>query len=86
MNQLRTLCVMGTFDGETNREVARIKEKLKARGLIVDGYEPHITFGIYTELNSQVCLSGSVLLRHGKKECSCVLIISAFSLTPAYAF
>ncbi len=70
MNQLRTLCVMGTFDGETNREVARIKEKLKARGLIVDGYEPHITFGIYTELNQSGLLEriGAIAARQKRMQ------------------
>lgn len=51
MNQLRTLCVMGTFDNQANREVSRMKEKLKTQGFAVDTYEPHITFGIYTALD-----------------------------------
>ncbi len=51
MSQLRTLCVMGTFDSQANREVYRIKEKLKIQGLSIDAYEPHITFGIYTHLD-----------------------------------
>lgn len=51
MNQLRTLCVMGTFDSRTTQEVYQIKEKLKMQGITIDAYEPHITFGIYTELD-----------------------------------
>ncbi len=51
MNQLRTLCVMGTFDSQANQAVARIKEKLTAQGFGADTYEPHITFGIYTALD-----------------------------------
>ncbi|HCX62150.1 MAG TPA: hypothetical protein DHU59_06910 [Clostridiales bacterium] len=51
MNQLRTLCVMGTFDSQANKEVLLIKERLKAEGISTDIYEPHITFGIYTELD-----------------------------------
>ncbi|WMJ85118.1 2'-5' RNA ligase family protein [Oscillospiraceae bacterium LTW-04] len=42
---------MGTFDNQTNQKVYRIKEKLKAQGISIDAYEPHITFGIYTELD-----------------------------------
>ncbi|WMJ75713.1 MULTISPECIES: 2'-5' RNA ligase family protein [unclassified Sedimentibacter] len=53
MDQLRTLCVMGTFDNQANQEVHRIKDKLKMHGIATDEYEPHITFGIYTELNDE---------------------------------
>ena len=56
MNQSRTLCVMGTFDRQANREVNRIKEKLKTQGISADAYEPHITFGIYTQLNEALLL------------------------------
>lgn len=51
MNQIRTLCVMGTFDNQINQEVYRIKEILKNHDISVDTYEPHITFGIYTGLD-----------------------------------
>jgi 2'-5' RNA ligase len=51
LNPSRTLCVMGTFDGRANREVCRIKDKLQSQGIMPDTYEPHITFGIYTELD-----------------------------------
>ncbi len=51
MNQLRTLCVMGTFDSKTNQEVFCMREQLKAQGICIDVYEPHITFGIYTALD-----------------------------------
>ena len=47
---------MGTFDNRTNQEILRIKEKIKAQGIPVDAYEPHITFGIYTELEEAVLL------------------------------
>ncbi len=56
MNKLKTLCVMGIFDNQSNREVDKIKEKLKARGISVDAYEPHVTFGIYTELDEAILL------------------------------
>lgn len=56
MNQLRTLCVMGTFNSQANQEVWRIKDKLKTQGISVDIYEPHITFGIYTELDEKSLL------------------------------
>ncbi len=51
MSQLRTLCVMGIFDSQANREIYGIKEKLKNQGISIDAYEPHITFGIYTHLD-----------------------------------
>ena len=51
LNQLRTLCVMGTFDSQSNQEVYRIKEILINQGISIDAYEPHITFGIYTDLD-----------------------------------
>ena len=50
LNRLRTLCVMGTFDNQTNQEVTRIREILKKQDIAIDAYEPHITFGIYTGL------------------------------------
>lgn len=67
MNQLRTLCVMGTFDDETNQEVYKIKEKLKEQGISVDdGYEPHITFGIYTGVDEESLIRwvGNVSKQH----------------------
>ncbi|MFV0496772.1 MAG: 2'-5' RNA ligase family protein [Candidatus Fimivivens sp.] len=51
MNQIKTLCVMGTFDEQTNQRIRQIKEKLKAQNISIDAYEPHITFGIYTHLD-----------------------------------
>ncbi len=51
MNQSRTLCVMGTFAQQTNHTVSHLKERLKAQGIAVDAYEPHITLGIYTDVN-----------------------------------
>jgi len=51
LKQLRTLCVMGTFDNHFNEEICCIKEKLKIQGITIDAYEPHISFGIYTNLN-----------------------------------
>ncbi len=42
---------MGTFDNQAIQKVYQIKEKLKMQGIYVDEYEPHITFGIYTELD-----------------------------------
>ena len=56
MKEIRTLCVMGTFDSQANEEVLRIKEKLKAQGITVDANEPHVTFGIYTELEAESLL------------------------------
>lgn len=61
MNQLPTLCVMGTFDTQANQEVCRMKEILKTQGITIDAYEPHITFGIYTQLDE-----ASLLLWIGK--------------------
>jgi len=47
---------MGTFDSQANQEVFLIKERLKAEGISIDAYEPHITFGIYTELDEESLL------------------------------
>ena len=68
MNQLRTLCVMGTFDDQANQEVYKIKEKLKEQGISVDAYEPHVTFGIYTELDEKSLLKwiGNIAAHHKK--------------------
>lgn len=66
MNQLRTLCVMGTFDNQANQEVYRIKEKLKVQGISIDAYEPHVTFGIYAELDEASLLKwiGKIAAQH----------------------
>ncbi len=51
LDEQRTLCVMGVFDGEANREVKRLKDILTGRGITPDSQEPHMTFGIYTGLD-----------------------------------
>jgi 2'-5' RNA ligase len=44
----KTLCVMGTFDAETERRFEAIKAKIRLPGCEVDEQPPHLTFGIYS--------------------------------------
>jgi len=66
VNQIQTLCVMGTFDNGANEAVRRMKHALKAQGISTDSYEPHITFGIYAGLDEEslITWTGSVAAQH----------------------
>ena len=48
MTEEKTLCVMGTFDAETERRFEAVKAEIRRSGCEVDAQPPHITFGIYS--------------------------------------
>jgi len=48
MAEEKTLCVMGTFEAETQTRFEAIKAKIRGSGCEVDGQPPHVTFGIYS--------------------------------------
>ena len=48
MTEEKTLCVMGTFDANTQARYEAIKEKVRLSGCEVDAQPPHLTFGIFS--------------------------------------
>jgi len=71
---------MGTFDDKANREAARLKGILAARGILTDAYEPHITFGIYTEMDDGELLKWIGEVSAGQR--SIQIILNHFGFFP----
>jgi 2'-5' RNA ligase len=49
----KTLCVMGTFDAETEARFEAIKAKIRLSDCEVDEQPPHLTFGIYSGVSRE---------------------------------
>lgn len=51
MNSEKTLCIMGCFDPEANRAFYDFYQKLEQEGFPFENQPPHLTFGIYNNVN-----------------------------------